>query len=76
MSAELEKRLSNNTITEQSNFTKCQLTVDKVLRVVRGIDKRWEKVRVCHNVAESINEVLHRQSISHCKSTSLLVKFH
>ena len=50
---------------ELSNFTKCQLTVDKVLKVAEGVDKCWEKMRVCHNVVKSVNEVPHRQSISH-----------
>ena len=57
-----------------SNFTECQLTADKVLRVTEGINKCWKKIRVCHNVTESINDVLHRQSISYSESISLLVK--
>ena len=59
-----------------SNSTKCQLTADKVLEVAEGINKHWKKMRVCHNVAESINNVAHRQSISYSESTSLLVKIH
>ena len=65
MSAELLKGLSNNTIAELSNSIKYQLTVNKVLGVAGGIDECWEKMRVCHNVAKSVNEVPHRQSISH-----------
>ena len=65
MSAELEKRLSNNTIVKLKNFTKCQLTADKVSGVAEGVDKCQEKMRVCHNVVKSVNEVLYRQSISH-----------
>ena len=48
-----------------SNFTKCQLTAGKVSGVAGSIDKHWKKMRVCHNVAKSVNEVPHRQSISH-----------
>ena len=31
-------------------------------------------MKVCYNVTKSVNEVLHRQSISYSESTSLLVK--
>ena len=31
-------------------------------------------MRVCHNVAESVNDIPYRQSIGHSESTSLLVK--
>ena len=65
MSAELEKRLSNDTIMKLSNSIKCQLTADKVLKVAEDVDKCREKMRVCYNVAESINDVPHRQSISY-----------
>ena len=33
-------------------------------------------MRVCYNVAESVNDVPHRQSISYSESISLLVKIH
>ena len=33
-------------------------------------------MRICYNVAESVNDVLYRQSISYSKSISLLVKIH
>ena len=74
MSAELEKRLSNNIITKLSNFIKCQLTADKVLKITEDVNKCWKKMRVCHNVVKSVNDVLYRQSISYSESTSLLVK--
>ena len=57
-----------------SNFTKCQLTVDKILKVAEGVDKSQKKMRICYNVAESINKVPYRQSISYSESTSLVVK--
>ena len=71
-SAELEKELNNDTIVKLKNSTKCQLTADKVSEVTEGVDKCQEKMRVCYNVAKSVNEVPHRQSISHgvCKPVS------
>ena len=74
ISAELEKRLSNDTIMKISNFTKCQLTADKVLRIAEDVDKYWEKMRICYNVTESVNNMPYRQSISYSESTSLLAK--
>ena len=74
--AELEEGLSNNTIAKPSNSTKCQLTAGKVPGEAGGVDKRREKMRVCHNVAESVNKVPHGRSISHSESTSLLAKIH
>ena len=59
-----------------SNSTKCQLTADKILRKAEDVNKCWKKMRICYNIAESINDVLHRQSISYSESTSLLVKIH
>ena len=48
-----------------SNFIKCQLMVDKVSGVAGGVNKHREKMRVCHNVAESVNDMPHGQSIGH-----------
>ena len=57
-----------------SNSIKCQLTAGKVSEVAEGINKCREKMRVCYNVTESVNDMPHRQSISYSESTSLLVK--
>ena len=57
-----------------NNFTKCQLTAGKVSKVAEGINKHWEKMRVCHNMVKGVNDVLYRQSISHSESISLLAK--
>ena len=76
ITAELKKRLSNDTIVELNNFIKCQLMTDKVLREAEGVDKCWKKTRVCYNVTESVNNVPYEQRISYSESISLLAKIH